>query len=229
MDEITIVVIDDHPLFRQGVIGALSLEADLRIVGQASDGDEGLALIQAAQPRVAVVDVNLPGMNGQQITRRVIAERLPTRVVLLTAYDDYEQKIHAIRVGAAAYCTKDIRPETLVKNIRSVAAGKFVIGDQAFDAAGVEKWLQEWIEGALQLYSDPGEPFQPLSEREMEVLSHVTRGLSNKEIAKLLGISHQTVKNHITSILRKLGVDDRTQATLYALRRGWVRLYQEDQ
>ena len=229
MDEITIVVIDDHPLFRQGVIGALSLEADLRIVGQASDGDEGLALIQAAQPRVAVVDVNLPGMNGQQITRRVIAERLPTRVVLLTAYDDYEQKIHAMRVGAAAYCTKDIRPETLVKNIRSVAAGKFVIGDQAFDAAGVEKWLQEWIEGALQLYSDPGEPFQPLSEREMEVLSHVTRGLSNKEIAKLLGISHQTVKNHITSILRKLGVDDRTQATLYALRRGWVRLYQVDQ
>lgn len=229
MDEITIVVIDDHPLFRQGVIGALSLEADLRVIGQASDGEEGLDLIRVVQPRVAIVDVNLPGMNGQQVTRRVIAERLPTRVILLTAYDDIEQKIHAMRVGASAYCTKDIRPEMLVDNIRSVAAGQFVIGDQVLGAEGVEKWLQEWVQGALQLYSDPGEPFQPLSEREMEVLSHVTRGLSNKEIAALLGISHQTVKNHITSILRKLGVDDRTQATLYALRRGWVRLYQEDQ
>jgi len=228
MDEIKIVVIDDHPLFRQGVIGALSLEADFQIVGQAPDGNQGLDLIRETQPTVAVVDVNLPGMNGQQITRQVVAERLPTRVILLTAYDDIEQKVHAMRVGAAAYCTKDINPEMLIQNIRSVATGKFVVGDQVFDAIEVEKWLQKWIEDSLQLYSDPGEPFQPLSGREMEVLSHVTRGLSNKEIAALLGISHQTVKNHITSILRKLGVEDRTQATLYALRRGWVRLYQEN-
>jgi DNA-binding NarL/FixJ family response regulator len=132
-----------------------------------------------------------------------------------------------MRVGAAAYCTKDVSPEKLVGIIRIVVAGGVVMGEQELEPAMVEKWLEAQTEGALRLYSDPGEPFQPLSNREMEVLSYVTRGLSNKEIASLLGISHQTVKNHVTAILRKLGVEDRTQAALYALRRGWVRLYQQ--
>src|SRR5512135_1723509 len=99
MSEITIVVIDDHPLFRQGVADTLSLEPHLWVVGQASDGEEGLDLIRKIQPQVAIVDVNLPGINGQQLTRQVVGEKLPTRVILLTAYDDAEQKIHAMRVG----------------------------------------------------------------------------------------------------------------------------------
>lgn len=227
MDEITIIVVDDHPLFRQGVVDNLSLESDFRVIGQASSGEEGLDLIRNSQPRVAIVDVNLPGMNGHQVIRYVVAEKLPTRVILLTAYDDLEQKIHAMRVGAYAYCTKEIQPEILVQVIRSVAAGRFVMEGEDYDAAGLKKWLESRIEGAMGLYSDPGEPYQPLSAREMEVLSHVTRGLSNKEIAALLGISHQTVKNHVTAIFRKIGVEDRTQAALYALRRGWVRLHNE--
>ncbi|HEX9029410.1 MAG TPA: response regulator transcription factor [Anaerolineales bacterium] len=228
MSEITIVIIDDHPLFRQGVADALSLEPHLWVVGQASNGEEGLDLIRKILPQVAIVDVNLPGINGQQLTHQVVLEKLTTRVILLTAYDDAEQKIHAMRVGAAAYCTKDVQPEKLVEIIQAVAAGEYVLDEQKVDAHTMEQWLDSQTEGALRLYSDPGEPFQPLSSREMEVLTHVTRGLSNKEIATLLGISHQTVKNHVTAILRKLGVEDRTQAAIYALRRGWVRLHEQN-
>lgn len=226
MSEISIIIVDDHPLFRQGVADALSLEPDLWVVAQASSGEEGFDLIQEYKPMVAIVDVNLPGLNGQQLTRRVVTERIPTRIILLTAYDDTEQKIHAIRVGAAAYCTKDVLPESLVNSIRTVASGKFVIGDEVYDYASIQRWLSIQTEGAVGLYSDAGESYQPLSSREMEVLTHVTKGMSNKEVALLLGISQQTVKNHVTSILRKLGVEDRTQAAIFAIKRGWVRVHQ---
>jgi DNA-binding NarL/FixJ family response regulator len=109
-----------------------------------------------------------------------------------------------------------------------VADGKYVVQEEILDDDELEKWLMNQTEQAIRPYSDPGEPFHPLSNREMEVLECVTTGMSNKEIAGMLGISHQTVKNHVTAILRKLGVDDRTQAAVYALRRGWVRLYQQD-
>jgi DNA-binding NarL/FixJ family response regulator len=228
MDTITIVIVDDHPLFRQGVINTISIEPDLDVVADSDNGDEALELVRKHKPDVVVMDVNLPGMNGQQVTRQIVTEKLPTRVVLLTAYDDIEQIIHSMRSGAAAYCAKHVKPESLVGIVRQVALGKFVIGTEVFDQAGLDRWLELKTEGSLRSYSDPGEPFHPLSKREMEVLSYLTRGMSNKEIANLLGISHQTVKNHVTSILRKLGVEDRTQAAVYALRRGWVRLHDHD-
>ena len=228
METITVIIVDDHPLFRQGVINTLYLETDLKIVGDAENGDEAIELLRKEKPDVVVMDVNLPGMNGQQVTRQIISEKLPTRVILLTAYDDVEQVIHSMRSGAAAYCAKHVEPENLVGVIRQVSYGKYVIGSEVFDKPGLERWLELKTEGALRSYSDPGEPFHPLSKREMEVLSYLTHGMSNKEIANLLGISHQTVKNHVTSILRKLGVEDRTQAAVYALRRGWVRLHDHD-
>ena len=227
MEDVTIIIVDDHPLFRQGVVDTISLESGFRVIALASSGQEGFDLIRDWQPTVAVVDVNLPEMNGQQLTRKVVAEKIPTRIMLLTAYDDKEQLMHAIRVGAAAYCTKDVQPEDLVKFIRLVAGGKFVIGGQIYNEKDKERWLEREIDRAARPYNDLGEPFQPLSAREMEVLTLVTRGLSNKEIALSLRISHQTVKNHVTAIFRKLGVEDRTQATIYALRRGWVRLHQQ--
>jgi DNA-binding NarL/FixJ family response regulator len=224
MKEITLIIVDDHPLFRQGVVDALSLEKDFQILAQASDGKEAMSLIRSLKPMVAVVDVNMPVMNGQQVTHQVTSENLATRIVLLTGYDDTEQAIHAVLAGAVGYCAKDIEPDVLARTIRAVVEGKYAIAGNIFNRRDLDRWIDEQMDGARRSYSEPGSPFHPLSEREMEVLACVVRGMSNKEIAGLLGISHQTVKNHVTSILRKFGVEDRTQAVVYALRRGWVKL-----
>jgi len=228
MEKITIIVVDDHPLFRQGVIDSFSLEPDFEVVGETDTGEKAYEIIKQLEPDVAVLDVNLPGLNGQQLTRQLVMDKRPTKVVLLTAYDDTEQVIHAMRVGAHAYSAKDVEPEKLINIVREVAQGYYFVGDQRMDEKGVQTWLGQRTESTSRPYSDPGEPFYPLSTREMEVLECVTLGLSNKEIAAKLGISHQTVKNHVTAILRKLNVEDRTQAAVYSLKRGWVRLYDQD-
>jgi len=227
MANIRIIIVEDHPLFRQGVVNTFSMEKDFVVVGEASDGEKGLALTRELEPDILVLDVNLPKLNGHQIMRQIVAEKLKTKVIFLTAYDDIDQIIHAIRAGAAAYCAKHVDPEYLVKIVRLVMAGKYVVGDKILDAKNVKAWLNSYSDSQDQAYSDPGRPLQPLSKREMEVLLYLTQGLSNKEIALQLNISHQTVKNHVTSILRKLRVEDRTQAAVYAIRQGWVRLHDQ--
>ncbi|HEC23671.1 MAG TPA: response regulator transcription factor [Chloroflexi bacterium] len=224
-ETIDVVIVDDHRIFRQGLQINLDFEKDIRVVGQGANGEEALQRVRELQPDVVIMDINLPLMNGIQVTRQLVSEHLSTRVVMLTAYDDAEQMMHAMRAGAAAYCVKEIEPEKLIEVIRHVHQGRYVVNDQVFDRSGIERWIRKGIESiAGQYYADMAETFSPLSPREMEILQYVTRGLSNKEIAHALQISHQTVKNHMTSILRKLAVEDRTQAAVYALRRGWVRL-----
>lgn len=225
METICIIIVDDHPLFREGVRNVLDAEIDIDVLAEGTSGDQALELVRKYKPRVAVVDVNLPNMNGMQVTRQVKAERLETSIVLVTAYDDVEQVLHAFRAGASAYCSKDVEAGKLVDVIRQVARGFFVVGDQVYDSAGLEHWLSRGVETVRRPHLEGDvEAFTPLSPREMEILQYVTRGMSNKEIAARLGISHQTVKNHMTSILHKLDVEDRTQAAVYALRHGWVRL-----
>ncbi|HMV97802.1 MAG TPA: response regulator transcription factor [Anaerolineales bacterium] len=126
MNQITLLIVDDHPLFRQGVVDALSLEPDMRIIAQSAAGDEALELIRTKKPTIAVMDVNLPGMNGQQITHQASQDRLPTRIILMTGYDDVEQAIHAALAGAHGYCSKDIEPQSLSRIIREGAEGKYV-------------------------------------------------------------------------------------------------------
>jgi DNA-binding NarL/FixJ family response regulator len=227
MDQITVIVVDDHPLFRQGVVDSLSLEEGICVLGQAESGEIALEMIRSLTPQVAIVDVNLPGINGLQVTRQIVSEKLPTRVILLTGYDDSEQILHAAIAGAASYCSKDIQPAQLSPIVRQVAAGKYVVGGQPLTRKEFELWLEKQLHLVRRSYSEPGSPFHPLSDREMEVLECVVKGMSNKEIATKLGISHQTVKNHVTSILRKFSVEDRTQAVVYALKHGWVKLENE--
>jgi DNA-binding NarL/FixJ family response regulator len=225
MEKFSIIIVDDHPLFREGVRSVIDAEDDLNVLAEGTSGDQALQLVRELRPRVALIDINMPNMNGMQVTRQIKAERLDTSIVLLTAYDDVEQVLHAFSAGASAYCSKDVEAGKLVDIVRQVARGFYIVGDQVFDAEGLEEWLSRGVEAVRRPHLDGDiEAFTPLSPREMEILQYVTRGMSNKEIAAKLGISHQTVKNHMTAILHKLDVEDRTQAAVYALRHGWVRL-----
>ena len=193
---IRILIVEDHPLFGQGLRRVLELEPDFTVVGEIADGQVAVDKAPQLKPDVILMDINLPSLNGLQATRLIKTNNETIAVIVLTAYHDDEQLFHALRAGAAAYFPKDVMPSEIRKHFEELA----VFGESA------------------------DEMFVPLSPREMEILQYITRGASNKEIARELGISRQTVKNHMSSILRKLAVNDRTQAAVLALRRGWVRL-----
>lgn len=225
MEPISLIIVDDHPLFREGVRNVIDAEDDLNVLAEGITGDQAVQLIRDLRPRVALIDVNLPNMNGIQVTRQINTERIGTSIILLTAYDDVDQVLHAFRAGASAYCSKDVEAGKLVDIVRHVARGFFVVGDQVFDETGLEQWLSSGVDAVRRPHLEGDvDAFTPLSPREMEILQYVTRGKSNKEIASELAISHQTVKNHMTAILQKLDVEDRTQAAVYAIRHGWVRI-----
>lgn len=222
----SVLIVDDHPLFREGLQQALDFEDDIEVVGQAADGEQALLAVKRLQPAVVLLDINLPSINGLQVARQIKSERNSVAIVFLTAYHDSQQVLHAMRAGAAAYCPKDITPDDLVDVIRSVAKGYYVVGGEQVSAQDVQAWISANVEAMNGAYIvDPDEHYIPLSPRELEILQFVTNGMSNKEIANRLGISQQTVKNHMTSILKKLNVQDRTQAAVTALRHGWVRIH----
>jgi DNA-binding NarL/FixJ family response regulator len=223
--KIRVMIVDDHPLFRAGLRRVLELESDLEIVGEAANGQDALKQARALKPQVILMDVNLPNLNGLQVTRELTSARQDVAVIVLTAYHDDEQMLHAIRAGGSAYFPKDVDPQELIRAIHEVHCGNYVLNDAVLAKPQVASWLLHQFEQMPTAGLDDAElTFQPLSTREMEILTCITHGKSNKEIAQQLGISRQTVKNHMTSILRKLAVNDRTQAAVYALKRGWIRL-----
>jgi DNA-binding NarL/FixJ family response regulator len=224
--KISVLIVDDHPLFREGLQQALDFEDDIEVIGQAADGQQALQAIMRLPPSVVLLDINLPSINGLQVARQIKAERSGIAIVFLTAYHDSQQVLHAMRAGASAYCPKDITPDDLVEVIRAVAKGYYIVGGEQVSAPDVQAWISANVEAMSGAYIvDPDEHYIPLSPRELEILEFVTNGMSNKEIASRLGISQQTVKNHMTSILKKLNVQDRTQAAVTALRHGWVRIH----
>jgi len=223
-EKIRVMVVDDHRLFREGVRWALELEDDIEVVGEAADGREVLHLADELNPDVILMDVNIPDIDGLEATRSLKLNQPRIGVIILTAYDDEEQLFQAIRSGAAAYYSKGIEPGELARAIRRVAQGEYIIDNALLSKPLLaSRVLKEFSD--LSTMDHSIKPFfAPLSPREMEVLTRIAHGDSNKEIARTLNISDQTVKNHISSILRKLNVNDRTQAALYALRQGWVRV-----
>lgn len=226
---VDLLIVDDHPLFRQGVVYALGAENDINVMGEASSAEEALewldSIAASQEPNVVLADINLPGINGLELTRELRRQYPSIGVVMLSIHENDGQAFHALKAGAAAYRSKEVTPKELAEVLRRVARGEYVINDMVMEDPKVaSRLLTQFRSMPQELTEIPDAEFlfPPPSERELEVLERIARGGSNKEIADELGISTQTVKNHISSILRKLSLSDRTQAVLYALRRGWI-------
>src|SRR5881397_3562242 len=210
---IRILLADASRITTMGIRQVIEKEADMEIVGVASDGEEAVAKTNELEPDVLIIEV----------TQRVRRELPAVGVVILTAQDQEQILFEAIRAGAAAYLHKDCEPTELTDAIRKVRAGQFIINEKIFSRPAVaSKVLAEFRE--LSVYG-PGSThvFAPLSPREVQILDNIAQGMTNKEVAYALAISEQTVKNHMSSILRKLSVNDRTQAVVYAIRQGWIK------
>jgi DNA-binding NarL/FixJ family response regulator len=228
MQRIQVLIVDDHPLFRRGIRWSHEAESDIAVAGEAPDGHAALALAEKSPPDVVLLDINMPGMSGIEIARVLKRHHPRVAIVIITMHEDDEQLFNAIRVGAAAYCTKDVDPAYIVSIIRRVARGEYLINENVLSHPFVASRVLDQFRELARIDHASESVFSPLTPREVEILDCVARGNSNKEIASILGISDQTVKNHITSILRKLQVNDRTQAVIYALRHGWIKLEGEE-
>ena len=224
-ETVQILIIDDQPLFRAGLKYMLpTINPNLEVVGEASNGEDGLRMVEELGPSVALLNAEVEGLNGLEAIRELKRKVSNISVVVMTTRDDEEKLFYAIKYGAAAYVLKTTEIEELARVIMRVAQGEYLINDSVLAkpvlASKVLKSFRDLAEEADQV-SEP--LFIPLSNREVQVLDYIAKGNSNKEIARAMAISDQTVKNHITSIMRKLAVNDRTQAVVYAMRQGWIK------
>ncbi len=213
-EQITVLLVDDHALIREGVRTFLKTQPDITVVAEAEGGKEALRLAAEHAPDVALVDLIMSGMDGVETTRRLTASSPRTNVVILTSYHDDEHIFPAIRAGALSYLLKQVGRIELADAIRRAAAGEAVLHPR------VATRVMRELRGAG---GEAPNAFRELSDRELEVLRLIADGLSNAEIARDLFVSEQTVKSHVSNILSKLHLADRTQAAVYAWRQGAVR------
>ena len=217
MDKTTVIIADDHVLVRQGTRSLLETEADIEVVGEASDGEEAVELVARLHPHVALMDIAMPNVNGIEATRRIKAEYPATAVLILTAYDNDQYILALLDAGAAGYLLKNVGKSDLVNAIRSVRAGEAVL-----HPAIARKVFARYAT-ATQQHAEPYAS-QDLSERELQILRLAARSMSNPDIANQLHLSRRTVQAHLANIFRKMDVGSRTEAVLEALKRGWFTL-----
>ena len=223
VSQTSIVLVHAHMLFREGLRSNLTQVPDFRIVGEASNGQQAIQLVDYTDPDMVLMEIDLPGVNGLEVARAIKRTHPHIGIVLLSASMDGQQVVKAIRAGVAAYLQRNVSWEKLQRALRQVQRGDYPINDLVLslpDVAG--QVLQAFRQMAVD--EDTQSIYSPLSPRELQVLELIAAGRTNKEIAALLDISNQTVKNHVSSILRKLAVNDRTQAVVYAMRRGWIKV-----
>jgi DNA-binding NarL/FixJ family response regulator len=204
-EPIRVLVVDDHPVVRQGLRTLLDLQDDLTVVGEAADGTSAVAAAEELHPDVVLLDLKMPGSDGVAALRGLRAAGNPTRVLVITSFTEPAAVLPAVRAGAAGYVYKDIDPPALAAAIRAVHAGHVLLHPDV-----------------ARLLAAGEAPKVNLTAREREVLAEIARGRANREIARELGLAEKTVKTHVSAILAKLGVQDRTQAALYAVRAGLV-------
>ncbi len=213
MQKIRILLVDDHELFRSGIKALLQRQSDFEVVGEAGDGLEGVKLVEHVPADVLLLDVDLPSMKGYEVLAQIRDSHPNLNVLMLTVSEDYDTLGECLRLGARGYLNKNIDQEYLLRAIRSVYVGESVISPQMV-AKFVTRIANQ--EERPQTFSDPSS----LTRRERQTLAWLARGVSNKEIARALGLAESTVKVHVQSILRKLGVTSRVQAAVYAIEYG---------
>lgn len=210
-EEIRILLADDHKVLRQGMAQALDAQPDMCVVAQADNGQEAVHLAQAHQPDVALIDVNMPEMDGIEATRQIADSSSQTGIIILTMHRDRDIVVKAIKAGASGYLLKEVELEEVLAAIRAVARGEAVM-----DPAIAGRVLAE----LRTIHLDTPSPETELPERDMEILRLLAKGLSNQDIAKQLHIAEKTVRNRLTIIYRTLHLENRTQAALYVVREG---------
>jgi len=227
MDAIPILIVDDAPLFRHGVRAAVAAveeaSAEFMVVGEAADGTRALELALTHEPSVVLLNAALAGLDGLAVIRTLKRQIPHAAVIVVVDREDENTLFAAITSGAAAYLSKSVDADTLRNVMRRVARGEYLINEHVLSTPVVAaRVLESFRDLTHDVEPEAWSLYMPLSPREIEVLGVVAQGNSNKEIATILGISDQTVKNHITAIMRKLAVNDRTHAVVYALRHGWI-------
>src|SRR5579884_3092253 len=216
--KIRIVVADDHPIFRDGLCKLLALEEDFEVVAQAQDGREVLDVLQQLEPDILLLDLKMPGLDGLATLQRLQAARNKTRVIVLTASDDKNEFVQAMKLGTSGIVLKQTATELLIKSIRKVHAGEIWL-DSHTTAAVIRQFVANDEAPAPPPAAPPTRDRErsPLSQREREIVALVAQGFKNKEMAEKMFISEQTVKNHLHNIFDKLGVSDRLELALYAI------------
>jgi two-component system nitrate/nitrite response regulator NarL len=206
-----ILTIDDHPLFRKGVADLIDMDASLELVGEATNGQDGLKLANDLNPDLVLLDINMKGMSGIETLKAIKQSGVDSQILMLTVSDNEDDVITALRAGADGYLLKDMEPEDILESIRKVLLGTLVISERLTQL--LAKALRD--DDKLSENSD----LNPLTSREQEILEQIANGMSNKRIAEALGISEGTVKVHVKHLLKKLHLHSRTEAAVWALRR----------
>jgi two-component system, NarL family, response regulator DegU len=215
---INIVIADDHMLLRQGIKNVLELEPDMRVVGEASDGEETMVMAQEKKPDIILLDMNMPKLNGLEVTKLLMLSPSRSKVIVLTINDDENYVLELIKAGASGYLLKDIESGMLVRAIRTVYGGEpFIYPELAKRLFGELGEQSDDVQNECDKLQ-PSCKQQKLTFREIDVVELVCQGMSNQQIAQKLFLSEKTVKNHLTNIFRKLNVNDRTQTVLYAIK-----------
>jgi DNA-binding NarL/FixJ family response regulator len=215
MSDIRIVIADDHTVVRTGTRQILEQETDLKVVGEAANGEDAVQLINALKPDIAIVDIAMPVMNGIEVTRKVKKTSPGTAILILSTYDNDEYVFALLEAGAAGYLLKDASGQDIVNAVRAVNRGESVLHPII-----TRKVMNRFV--AVPQESE--EPEKILGDREMEVLTLASKSLSNQEIADNLGLSLHTIEAHMRHIFSKLQVGSRTEAVLYALKKGWITI-----